>query len=345
MKFIVKLKDKLSDHQLHTIQKYCSKILYVSTLLPLIGVESNDITELMGLDFIERIRPSEIGVFHNTGDFLTTIIFKPPLKKSILVKNSLLGWGNTRVAIIDSGVNGDNITECIDFSNTGHFDNRNHGTIIAAIIKHFAPGCQLYSAKVGNQNPDELNVMQALEWAVLKGAHIINLSSGFERKKRCRQDCELCLLVNEITKKGIAVVVAAGNNNNIKDSIDCPGVVENAVTVSAIDEYDKKVAHYVSLGKPGVSKPNILAPGWVSLNGSCQSGTSFAAPIISGLLAAVKHRIGNINKAIEYIYNTAEDLDLPSYYQGHGYINIEKFVEVILNETTNIESSGQNQSS
>jgi len=46
------------------------------------------------------------------------------------------------------------------------------------------------------------------------------------------------------------------------------------------------------------------------------------------------------------IYNTADDLGLPFHKQGFGHINLNKLAaEVISNETSYIESEGQNKSS
>ncbi|NMA66817.1 MAG: S8 family serine peptidase, partial [Clostridiaceae bacterium] len=301
MRYIIRFHDKLSDSQQDILNKLSLDIIYQSKFLPLIGVITDEPEEIRGLDFVKSIREPAVGSFME-GEFYTTITFEPPLHKSLLVKNQMFGWGDIRVAIIDSGVNSDvSVTESKDFTGTGNFDVINHGTRIASIIKHFAKGCNLYSAKIGNNEPDELNMLKAIEWAVEKGVNIINISSGF--KRNCNSDCELCQLISQISKFGVAVVVAAGNEHNMEDTIYCPGRVDDAVTVGAIDR-NMKLASYSSIGKPGSGKPNILAPGNGYINDSRFEGTSFAAPVISGILAAILYKSGNVYKAIEYIYRT-----------------------------------------
>ena len=133
------------------------------------------------------------------------------------------------------------------------------------------------------------------------------------------------------------------NVQNVEDTIYCPGRVDNAVTVGAID-ISMKLAGYSSIGKPGSGKPNLVAPGNGYIDGLRFEGTSFAAPVISGVLAAILYRSGNIYNAIEYIYRTARDLHLPRHCQGLGCIDIEKLVGVIVNEATNSKSEGQDKS-
>jgi len=328
----------LSDSQQDILNKLSIDIVYQSKFLPLIGVITDNPDAIKNLDFVKSVRKPALGNFMG-GEYFSTICFEPPLRKSLLVSNQMLGWGDTRVAVIDSGVNPIvNVIESKDFTGTGDFDYLNHGTRVAQIIKHFAKGCSLYSAKVGNAEPDELNMLGAIEWAFEKGVNIINISAGFKRK--CEGNCELCQLISQVSRLGVAIVVAAGNEQNVEDSIYCPGRVDNAVTVSAID-INMKLASYSSIGKPGSGKPNIVAPGNGYIDGRRFEGTSFAAPVISGVLAAILYKSGNIYKAIEYIYRTAKDLNLPRHWQGFGCIDIEKLVGVIANEEINRKSEGQ----
>ncbi len=355
MRYVVRIKNKLDNHQMIMLTRSVADIIYESKYIDVIGVEAESVEQLEKLSFVDSVRESRVGEFQN-GEFLTTIIFEPHVKKSALVNNGLVGWGDTRIAIIDSGINPKDITvtDMIDFSGTGMFDVCNHGNIVTKIVRHFAKAAQLYCAKVGAYNPDEINVMKAIEWAVDRGANLINISAGFLRERKygdktisCNNgNCEMCELVNTvISETGVAIVVAAGNRDNKENSIDCPGNAMNAVTVGAVDK-DMKIADYSSIGAPGGIKPNIVAPGNGYIDGKMFNGTSFSAPLVTGVLGAILNKSGNIAKAIEYLYNTADDLDLPRHYQGHGCINIERLVgEVTKNETLNCDSSRQNQNS
>lgn len=347
MRYIVRLKEKMNETQREALAEYISGFLYESQYLPIIGIEASslkDVEKIKQLNFVERIRESRQGTYLN-GEFLSTIIFSPPVNKRFLSNNNLYGWGDTRIFVLDSGVNVEEvqITESKDFTNTGPKDFKYHGTIVAKIIRHMAKGSNIYSGKIGNIEPEEINLMRALEWSTQKGAKIINISASFNKKKRCNGDCELCELVNYICNLGIAIVVAAGNGDKVENSIWCPALATGALTVGSIDE-NFRIAEYSSIGKPGFGKPNMVAPGKVFIDGNTFSGTSFSAPLISGILGAILYRIGSISKAIEYIITTTDDLGLPMHHQGMGCLNLERLTEVIVNETIDFKSEGQEKS-
>lgn len=341
MEYIVKLSRKLTYSTRQEISKF-GEITYESKFLPLIGLSTLSPDHITSLSYVESLRAPIEGEYQE-GEFLSTLIFEPAIRKRVLTNNQLVGWGDTRIAVLDSGISSDTTAECIDFTNTGHLDTKKHGEDVIRIVKHFAKGCNLYSAKVGSVRPNELYVMKGLEWAAEKGVNIINISAGF--KNNCNNgDCDLCLLVNEISKSGIAIVVAAGNNDNAENSIECPGIASLAVTVGAVNG-NYQIASYSSFGKPGGDKPNLVASGTVYIDGRQRNGTSFAAPIITGVLGAILHRVGTVSTAVEYIYNTLADLNIPRHQQGLGLLNLEKLVEVVLHETAHFESTGQDQSS
>lgn len=354
MKYIVKLKEMLDDTQRVKLKELNTDIIYESKYIPVLGVVSKRPDEIRKLDFVINIREPEIG-YYQEGEFLSTITFEPIIKKSLLVNNDFVGWGDTRIAVLDSGVNQKEINpvEIKDFTGTGMFDTINHGNRVAKIIKFFAKASQLYIAKVGNSNPDELNLMLALEWAAEKGVNIVNVSAGFNKTRKnlngknhvCTGDCELCDLVNKIVAStNILIVVAAGNKCKKEDSIDCPGNATNVITVGAVDA-GLNIADYSSIGKPGGNKPNLVAPGNGYIDGFRFEGTSFSSPLVAGIIGAILNKVGNVTKAIEYIYKTANVLDLPKHHQGNGCLDLEKLVEVVVNEKSVSKSEGQNKSS
>lgn len=275
------------------------------------------------------------------GEFQRTVLCRPPIRKSTLLKYNLVGWGNIRVAILDSGAPPDiQAIEEIDFTGTGIVDRLGHGTFVVRIIKHYAPASQLLIAKIGDEKPIEVALIKALEWAVDKGAHIINISSGFGAR-RCKGNCELAKLINAITKQtSCIVVVAAGNGGPKPNTIVCPACATNAITVGALDP-SGRLAAYSSRGAVGTRKPNILAPGDITIDGRPVNGTSFAAPIISGILAATLNRFSNSLEAIKALYDTAESLGLAPHEEGFGRLNLDKYLEVTSNVGANCASQRQ----
>ncbi|WP_084777998.1 S8 family peptidase [Saccharibacillus sacchari] len=341
MRYVVNLSSRLSDEERRDLN-VLGEILYESKFLPLLGIETNFPQQISELDFIENIREEITGEYQEA-EYLAVLTFEPPLKKSKLINKQYVGW-NSRIAILDSGRAPEIDAEFIDYTNTNPTDSINHGANVMRIIKHFAKGSTLYSAKIGSPKPEEIALMNALEWAADKAVDVINISASF--KRRCNPTkCDLCKLINEIViNTRSTIVIAAGNENNKEDSIYCPGVASNAVTVGAVDK-DKKVADYSSFGRVGGQKPNLIAPGTTYIDGSKLSGTSFAAPVITGIIGAMTTRVGSSAKVVDYMYNTIEDLGAPINQQGLGMLNLEQLVEVVSNEESYSQSTGQNQSS
>lgn len=247
----------------------------------------------------------------------------------------LLGraWG-AKIAILDSGVSllKDKVSARLDFTETGIDPTVFHGDKVTEILMRYAKGAQFYSLKVGNEHLDELAMIRAIEWSVENKMDVINISSEFIRK--CAKPCPLCTAVEYAHANGVIVVVAAGNRGREDGRIACPARSKKAVTVGALDQ-DMKVAEYSSRGVVGQNKPNILAPGFHLYNHDLISGTSFAAPVVAGVLASFVKSSKGPNEAINLLYRTAHSIGQPIHIQGNGAVDIKSMLGAIDNEATN----------
>jgi subtilisin family serine protease len=340
LELIVKTKSLLSQAEVEAIKSTGSNLIFVSKYYPIIIVKSNNPSAFHHFSFVERIRLARIGKYSTEGNFLNNVIFRPMIQATLLKKNGYVGWG-AKVAVLDSGLPlGLNVAKIMDFTGTGSTDRFGHGTFVTNIIKYYSQGAKLLIGKIGNDYPSEVFLIMALEWAVDEGADVINISSGFGSK--CIGNCELGMLIDTIVNNtGIAIIVAAGNNGPHYNSIQCPACASNATSVGAIDVFGK-LASYSSRGRTCSRKPNILAPGDVIIDGKHANGTSYAAPIISGILAATKNKHDNIQQAVQTMYDTAESLGLPFNEQGAGIFNLEKYLGVIEYGRSNSKGEGQN---
>ncbi|MEN6528856.1 MAG: S8 family serine peptidase [Anaerolineaceae bacterium] len=155
----------------------------------------------------------------------------------------------------------------------------------------------------------------------LKGAMIINNSWGCPRVEGCDpQVFEEAVKVLKVA--GIFMSVAAGNNGlyGCTTITDPPSIYGDVFTVGAIDNR-KEISSFSSRGPVEVDgsgrvKPDLLAPGeqiLIAAPGGTytySSGTSFAAPHVSGVVAlmwsANPQLIGKIDETVQILRETAQ---------------------------------------
>jgi thermitase len=186
-----------------------------------------------------------------------------------------------------------------------------------------------------------LNVAKGIVWAVDKGAHVINLSMSGPYSETVSD------AIAHAHKKGVVVVATAGNNNSRlsssnKKSPVCNDLGKNAVIgVGATDSADRKTG-FSNYG----SCVDIVAPGQgiygaVYYNPSAgfsqqyakKSGTSMAAPIVSGVAALVKskHPDWSAAQIRDRILKTATSIDYlnPSYVGMLGAGRVDAYRSVL----------------
>ncbi|XGV88789.1 MAG: S8 family peptidase [Limnothrix sp. BL-A-16] len=172
-----------------------------------------------------------------------------------------------------------------------------HGTHIASLIfgqpntevPGLAPHCRGILAPVfsdDNRKLSQLDLARAIEQAAEAGAHIINISGGALTDIGEAEDW-LDRAVQTCKERNILIVAAAGN-----DGCDCLNVPAALPAVLAVGAMDAR-GHPLDFSNWGETyqSQGILAPG-ENIPGASPgggiirlSGTSFAAPIISGVAA------------------------------------------------------------
>jgi subtilisin family serine protease len=202
--------------------------------------------------------------------------------------------------------------------------------------------------------------------------HGVNMSVGYEFDPEwfaCGQS-PLCVEINRLVRSGVSVVVAAGNTgygasqsrfNGIVSAgmgltINDPGNADLAITVGSTHRdmpHVYGVSYFSSKGPTGDgrAKPDLVAPGEKIL--SCatgtllnnmppeeqrsnyveDSGTSMAAPHVSGAIAAFlsirREYIGEPEKVKEVFMSTATDLKRERYFQGAGLVDLMRAIQSV----------------
>jgi len=138
---------------------------------------------------------------------------------------------------------------------------------------------------------DLMNSVKAIDFAIENGAHVISASWGAEVSASDAQP--ITEAIERARDAGIVFVAAAGNSskdNDVANFFPTNADVSNVVSVAASDSSDKK-ASFSNYGEHSV---DIAAPGVDIMSTTPKnkyqnlSGTSMAAPFVSGALAFLK---------------------------------------------------------
>ena len=150
---------------------------------------------------------------------------------------------------------------------------------------------------------NDVQWIQALEWADEKGASLVNSSLSFtyqlyERKDLNGRTCKISIAANTAMDKGILVVNAAGNElQNNWEIIGAPADAERILTVGSVNPTTGYISSFSSVGptSDGRLKPDVCAPGELLYpeddgddNYKSIQGTSFATPLVCGFAACVR---------------------------------------------------------
>ena len=200
--------------------------------------------------------------------------------------------------------------------------------------------------------------------------HGVNISLGYDFDPEwfaCGQS-PLCVEINRLVRSGIVVVVAAGNtgygalaaqqrttNAGMQVTINDPGNAELAITVGSTHRempHVYGVSYFSSKGPTGDGrmKPDVVAPGEKILSAAtgkllmdraegkqCEyvedSGTSMAAPHVSGVIAAFlsvrREFIGEPERVKEIFLGAATDLKRERSFQGAGLIDLMRAIQSV----------------
>ncbi|KAF3205588.1 hypothetical protein TWF192_001981 [Orbilia oligospora] len=169
-------------------------------------------------------------------------------------------------------------------------DNHGHGTHVAGTAAGKTYGVAKYARIVAvkvvgddgtGQDSYTLAGLNYISKVAKPGKSVINMSIGGPKSEAVNAAIEA------LYKKGIVVVVAAGNENE-NASLSSPASARSAITVGATDETDTRASFsnfgsVVDIFAPGV---NILSADIISDTAArLDNGTSMASPHVAGLAA------------------------------------------------------------
>lgn len=268
------------------------------------------------------------------------------------VWNSTQGAG-VKVAVIDTGIDGSvadlegAVVGGADMSGLGSADGQTpvgpdseHGTMVASVLAGrgtgpnsgvigVAPAAELLSVSVafGDDSAtlsSDDQIAKGVRWAVDNGAQVINMSLT-----RNTRDWPVSWdeAFQYAFDNDVVVVAAAGNRGSGTEEVGAPATIPGVLTVAGVDRYQDASSDASSQGITiSVAAPSEQIVGVVPSGGYVQwSGTSAAAPIVSGMVALVRaqHPELDANNVIQRVIATAtaKTAEVPSPIYGYGIIN------------------------
>jgi subtilisin family serine protease len=180
-----------------------------------------------------------------------------------------------------------------------------HGTHVAGIVALVAPNARILPARVldADGRGNIFVVAQAIEDVVAAGADVVNLSFGTE------DNIESKLLKDAIAhaqQQGAIVVASAGNSGS--SSKRFPASAHNVIAVGGESASATALASFsnhgdwVKIAAPSSSIVSAVPDGGFA----AWSGTSMAAPFVSGQVALLRSTDGSNPKAVvEAIYKSS----------------------------------------
>ncbi|MFN8576495.1 MAG: S8 family peptidase [Candidatus Sericytochromatia bacterium] len=257
------------------------------------------------------------------------------------------GNSDTIIAIVDSGVDLEHpdlkakLLEGYNAVNPGTppKDDVRHGTHVSGIasaigdngigVSGLAPKCKILPVKVlGNGTGSIATISDGLIWAADHGADVVNMSLGTYTEEKTLGEA-----VKYALSKNVVCVATMGNDNMEKRRF--PAGFPGMIAVGSTDENDKKstfsnYGDWITVSAPGTA---ILSTLPTPASYGKMSGTSMAAPLVTGLVGLMRSQSKNLSPAdaSKILKEASDDLGDSGFdkYFGAGRVNAAKTLNLL----------------
>ncbi len=162
-----------------------------------------------------------------------------------------------------------------------------------------------YADKQGYPLTDSISLLKALDWMDVLDVNVINMSVAGQR------DALIERAISRLSKKGV-IFVAAGGNEGPAAAPSYPAAYPQVIAVTAVNKKLRGYRYanrgkYIDLSAPGVDI-------WTAVPGQkqgFQSGTSFAVPYVTSIVAALYGEASKKSKAGVLKHIKVRDLGAP----------------------------------
>ena len=242
------------------------------------------------------------------------------------------------------------------------WESSSHGTKVLSTMAANVPGVLVGTAPDasyvciktedtrGEHRIEECHWVAGVEYADSLGADVINSSLGYTTFDDPSMNYDSSSLTGHLSvasraaniaaEKGVLVVTSAGNEGSSSwRLIGIPADAEKALSVGATDMRGNLASFSsVGLSTDGRIKPDVVAPGaWVFTADAYQyriaigSGTSFAAPIMAGLVACLRQAFPDrpVAEIYQALRQSGSQAAMPDNASGYGLPDLVKAYELL----------------
>ncbi len=232
----------------------------------------------------------------------------------------------------------------------------NHGTHVAGIVSaranngvgvagvSYDAGLMLIKVATDSGSLNTKNLVKAYDYVMQNASaynvRVVNVSMGVNTNQ---VDLALNNKMTEAFDRGIVTVAAAGNSDitgGVLPYAEYPGDEASVVSVINLQQKGSSLTRYATsnYNLPGMSNKNVSAPGTdihstIPTNGySTMTGTSMAAPFVSGILAlefAAEPSL-TASEAVSCLYASATDLGARGFDEEYGWGKADAYAAVYL---------------
>ena len=210
-----------------------------------------------------------------------------------------------KVGILETGIprNYSNFPSGVHIETYGNLPS-NHTSNVMSLIggtSGIAKGVSFYCASYyGNASypysDNGFSPVDCLNWLInTKYVNIINMSAYFPATGSAyNQYTSLCTYIDSLAIMNSCIIVKSAGNDSSSHYVSSPGMAINTMVVGAINKNKDvaKFSSYITVNENTV-KPEVVAPGDnicdVPNLGNIGSGTSYAAPLVTGIAARLMH--------------------------------------------------------
>ena len=278
-------------------------------------------------------------------------------------------FASTKILSTWDFINGDSVVS--NESGQDMVRQHKHGTEVLSVVGGYAPGNLIGSAfnaefllaktEIEDQEipVEEDHWIAAAEWADSIGADIISSSVGYldwySYEDMDGNTAPITIAADMAVKKGIVVVVAAGNEANLPwHYITAPADGDSVITVGSVlsngilagsssrgPTFDNRIKPEVVAMGAAVYTAKASAADQYGDQYQYSSGTSFACPIVAGVAALIlsKHPELTAMQVREALIKTASRSSQPDNSYGYGLVDAPAAVNYWDDENTDPETN------